>query len=43
MFSITVYVETALNVPWENIDKTVDVVDLYYVDIKTLDTEKYLE
>ena len=40
---MTIYVETALNVPWENIEKTVAVVKRYYVDIKTLDNKKYLE
>lgn len=37
----SIYVETSLNVPWENIEQVVDVVDRFYVDIKTLDEKVY--
>ena len=40
---MTIYVETAFGVPWKNIEKTLSSVDRYYVDIKTMDPEKYHE
>ena len=37
------YVETSLNVDWENIETSAEVVDKYYVDIKTMDPDMYRE
>ncbi len=39
----TIYLETALHVPWENVAECMDSVDGYYVDIKTLDPDLYRE
>ncbi len=38
---LTIYVETSLSVPWENIRSTTEAVEKYYVDIKTMDEEIY--
>lgn len=38
---LTIYVETSLNVDWRNIELLLDVVDRFYVDIKTMATEIY--
>ena len=40
---ITIYVETSLNVSWNNIEKCVDLVDKFYVDIKAVDNNIYRE
>lgn len=40
-FSINV--ETSLNVPRENIAEIVDIVDMYYVDLKSIDAKIYEE
>ncbi len=40
---MTVFVETALHVKWENIEKCMDDVDRYYVDIKTMNPDIYKE
>ena len=40
-FSINV--ETSLNVPRENIEEIVDIVDMYYVDLKSSDAKIYEE
>lgn len=37
----TIYVETSLNVQRGNLEQVVDCVDMYYVDIKTVDSNKY--
>ncbi len=37
----SIYVETSLNVPWENIIEIKDVVNHFIIDIKTLDEEAY--
>lgn len=39
--AMTIFVETALNVPWKNVEMTADVVDRYYIDIKTMDEDIY--
>ena len=38
---MTIYAETSLNVPWENIEKTAEAINKYYVDIKATDPEIY--
>ena len=38
---MTLYAETSFCVPYENIVKVVDVVDRFYVDIKTTDIDIY--
>ena len=40
---MTIYVETSLHVPWENIEASLDAVDRYFVDIKTMDAVLYKE
>lgn len=40
---LTIYAETALNVPWDNIAQSLSSVDRYFVDIKTMDAAKYEE
>lgn len=37
----TIYVETSLNVPWEAVEKTLDAVNCYIVDIKSMDKRVY--
>ena len=37
----SIYVETSLNVPRENLDQVIDLVDMYYVDIKSADPATY--
>ena len=39
----TLAVETSLNVPWEDVERLLGVVDLWIVDIKDPDPERYLE
>lgn len=38
---MSIIVQTSLNVPWENIQKVLDCVDEFYVDVKTLYPETY--
>lgn len=38
---MTIYVETSLHVPWDNLEESVKAIDGYYVDIKTVDPELY--
>ena len=38
---MTIYVETSLHVPWNNIEESVKAVDGYYVDIKVLNPGLY--
>lgn len=38
---MSIIVQTSLNVPWENIQKVMDCVDEFHVDIKTLYPETY--
>lgn len=38
---MSIIVQTSLNVPWENIQKVMDCVDEFYVDVKTLYPEMY--
>lgn len=40
---MSIYVETALNIPWENIVETTSVIDRFYVDIKTMNPERYYD
>lgn len=35
--------ETSLNMPWENVEKVIECIDEFYVDIKTYDEDKYLQ
>lgn len=37
----SIYVETSLNVPREKLELVIDVIDRYYVDIKSTDPEIY--
>ncbi len=34
--------ETSLSVPWDNIKKTVDSIDTYYIDCKDIDPDIYM-
>ena len=38
---MTIVVETSLYVPYDNIDRAADMVDHFYVDVKTMDEEIY--
>jgi|WetSurSiteA1Bulk_404760.scaffolds.fasta_scaffold07570_2 pyruvate formate lyase activating enzyme len=38
---INVSVETSLHVPWEIIEKYLDIIDVYLADLKHLDNEKF--
>lgn len=38
---MTIYLETSLNVEWENIKSVIDSVDCFYVDIKSMDGQIY--
>ena len=38
---MTIYVETSLNVLWHNIEEVTDIVDCFYVDIKSLSEQAY--
>lgn len=40
---MNICVETSLHVPWNNIDKITDAVDVFYVDIKSLNPKIYRE
>jgi len=40
---INTAVETALYVPWENVEAVLEHIDLFYVDMKLPNAEKYLE
>ena len=37
----TINIETSLNVPWENVELVLDVVDEFIIDIKSLDPKVY--
>ena len=39
--NFSIYLETSLNVPLSYIERVIDVVDMYYVDIKTTDYNVY--
>jgi Pyruvate-formate lyase-activating enzyme len=41
--NINVAAETALNAPWENIEKALPFIDLFYVDLKGASGEKHKE
>jgi pyruvate formate lyase activating enzyme len=38
---MTINLETALHVPWDNVESVVETIDTYYVDIKTLEPQIY--
>lgn len=38
---MTIYAETSLNVPWDNVDQASDYIDCFYIDIKTMESELY--
>ena len=38
---MTIYVETSFNIPWQNIESVVEIVDCFYVDIKSVDYQVY--
>ena len=38
---MTIFVETSLNVPWDNILEVADIVDCFHIDIKTMDERIY--
>ena len=38
---MTIFVETSLNIPWDDIYLSQNSIDRYYIDIKTTDPEKY--
>ena len=38
---MTIYLETSLNVEWENIKSVIDYVDCFYIDIKSMDNRIY--
>lgn len=40
---MTIYVETSLHVPWENIELAAENIDRFYVDIKSMDRLIYRE
>lgn len=40
---MTFYVETSFNVEWDSIRSVTDVVDCFYVDIKSMDLDVYKE
>ena len=40
---MTICVESSLHVSWENIEKTIESIDKYYVDIKTTNSRLYKE
>lgn len=37
------YVETSLNVPYKNVELVADIIDRFYVDIKSMDPDIYKE
>ena len=38
---MTIFVETSLNVIWRNVEEVTDIVDCFYVDIKSLSEQAY--
>lgn len=38
---MTLYAETSLNVPWDNVEQAADCIDRFYIDIKTMESDLY--
>ncbi len=38
---MTIYVETSFNIPWQNIESVIEIIDCFYVDIKSVDYQVY--